>query len=99
MKGNFHAGFGEKYAETRSWQHEKVRYVLTLPVFHTLTVSDWDLSLAHLRSMEQAGIIPIGIHLGGENLEKLHSLFQRLVSCPNGESLPEKLGSMLCSLA
>jgi len=69
------------------------------PVFHTLTVSDWDLSLAHLRSMEQAGIIPIGIHLGGENLEKLHSLFQRLVNCPNGESLPEKLGSMLCSLA
>ena len=99
MKGNFHAGFGEKYAETRSWQHEKVRCVLTLPVFRTRTVSDWDLSLAHLRSLERAGVIPIGVHLGNENLEKLHKLFPRLVNCPNGEALPDKLGSMLSSLA
>jgi hypothetical protein len=31
--------------------------------------------------------------------ETLHKLFPRLVNCPNGESLPDKLGSMLSSLA
>ena len=69
------------------------------PVFRTRTVSDWDLSLAHLHSLERAGVIPIGIHLGNGNLEKLQQLFPRLVNCPDGESLPEKLGSMLSSLA
>jgi hypothetical protein len=99
VKGNFHAGFGEKYAETRSLQHEKVRCVLTQPVFHTRSVSDWELSLAHLRSLERAGIIPIGIHLGNDKLDKLHKLFPRLVNCPDGEALADKLGEMLCSLA
>jgi len=69
------------------------------PVFHTRAVSDWDLSLAHLRSLERAGITPIGVHLGSENLEKLNKLFPRLVNCPDGEALPEKLGSLLNSLA
>ena len=69
------------------------------PVYCTRTVSDWDLSLARLRSLERAGIIPIGVHLGNENLEKLRRLFTRLVNYPNGEELPDKLGSMLSSLA
>jgi hypothetical protein len=67
--------------------------------FLTRTVSDWDLSLAHLRSLERAGVIPIGVHLGNENLDKLHKLFPRLVNYPNGEVRPDKLGSMLSSLA
>jgi nitric oxide reductase activation protein len=69
------------------------------PIFHTCSISDWDLSLTHLRSLERSGVIPIGVHLGNENLEKLYKLFPRLVNCPNGESLPDKLGSMLSSLA
>jgi hypothetical protein len=68
------------------------------PVFHTRKVSDWDLSLDHLRSLERAGVIPIGIHLGDGNLEKLHKLFTRLVNCPEGQNLSAKLGEMLCSL-
>jgi hypothetical protein len=68
------------------------------PVFHTRSVSDWDLSLEHLRALERAGVIPIGIHLGDGNLEKLHKLFTRLVNCPDGHALPAKLGEMLCSL-
>ena len=68
------------------------------PVFHTPTVSDWDLSLAHLRSLERSGVIPIGVHLGTGKLKKLNQLFHRLVNCPNGESLPDKLGEMLRSL-
>ena len=82
---------------------ERLRVLLCIhdgePVYRTRTVSDWDLSLAHLRSLERAGITPIGVHLGNENLDKLHKLFPRLVNCPNGESLPDKLGSMLSSLA
>jgi hypothetical protein len=96
--------WGLRKAETELRFRQECLHVLLIlhdgePVFHTCTVSDWDLSLAHLRSMEHAGIIPIGVHLGNENLEKLHSLFQRLVNCPDGDSLPEKLGSMLCNLA
>jgi hypothetical protein len=68
------------------------------PVFHTRKVSDWDLSLDHLRSLERAGMIPIGIHLGDGNLEKLQKLFTRLVNCPDGRDLSVKLGEMLCSL-
>ena len=69
------------------------------PIYRTHSVSDWDLSLEHLLSLEQAGVITIGVHLGHNNLEKLHNLFTRLVNCPDGESLPDKLGSMLASLA
>jgi hypothetical protein len=69
------------------------------PIYHTSSVSDWDLSLAHMRSLERSGVIPIGIHLGNEDLEKLHKLLPRLVNCPNGEMLPDKLGGMLSSLA
>ena len=68
------------------------------PIYRTHSASDWDLSLAHLRSLEQAGVITIGIHLGHDNIEKLQTLFPRLVNCPNGESLPDKLGRMLMSL-
>ena len=95
-------GLRKAEAELRT-RPERLRVLLIAhdgdPVFRTRTISDWDLSLAHLRSLEQAGIIPIGVHLGDENLEKLHKLFTRLVNCPNGESLPDKLGSMLSSLA
>jgi hypothetical protein len=69
------------------------------PVFQTRTLSDWDLSLAHLRVLERAGVIPIGVHLGKGKLKKLNQLFPRLVNCPDGEALPEKLGRMLRSLA
>jgi hypothetical protein len=82
---------------------ERLRVLIIIhdgePIYRSSTVSDWDLSLAHLCSLEQAGIFPIGVHLGTENLEKLHRLFPRLVNCPEGEALPDKLGSMLCSLA
>lgn len=95
-------GLRKAEAELRA-RPERLHVLLIIhdgePVFHTRTVSDWDLSLAHLRSLERAGVIPIGVHLGNENLEKLHKLFPRLVNCPNGEALPDKLGSMLSSLA
>ena len=81
-------------------EHLKVLTILHdgEPVYHTRSVSDWDLSLAHLHSLEQAGVFTIGIHLGHDNLEKLHKLFPRLVNCPDSESLPDKLGRMLMSL-
>ena len=69
------------------------------PYFAPAPLSDWELSLAHLHSLERTGVIPIGIHLGSGNLEKLQQLFPRLVNCPDGESLPDRLGSMLSSLA
>lgn len=34
-----------------------------------------------------------------EELGKLHKLFPRLVNCPNGETLSDKPGNMLSSLA
>ena len=83
------------------------------PVYrYRSSVSDWDLSLHHLRSLVRAGITPIGVYLGNDNgepksgsLEKLHKLFNRLVivgdvhRSPDGNALPEKLGSLLSSLA
>lgn len=102
--------WGLRKAETElRTRPERLHVLLNIhdgePVFCTRTVSDRDLSLAHLRSLERAGVIPIGVHLNNENLEKLHKLFSRLVNvgkdhrCPNGEALPDKLGSMLSSLA
>jgi hypothetical protein len=82
---------------------ERLRVLLVLhdgePVFKAGSLSDWDLSLAHLRSLEHAGIMPIGIHLGHEKVNKLRKLFPRLVCCPEGNGLADKLGSLLCSLA
>jgi hypothetical protein len=96
--------WGLRKAETELRTRPERLHVLLIihdgePVYRARTVSDWDLSLAHLRSLERAGVIPIGVHLGNENLEKLHKLFPRLVNCQNGEALPDKLGSMLSSLA
>lgn len=95
-------GLRKAEAELRS-RPERLHVLLIIhdgePVFRTRTASDWDLSLAHLRALEQAGIMPIGIHLGNENLEKLHKLFTRLVNCPDGNALPEKLGNTLRNLA
>ncbi len=102
-------GLRKAEAELRA-RPERLHVLLIIhdgvPVFCTRTISDWVLSLAHLRSLERAGVIPIGIHLGNENdetrsvsLDKLHKLFPRLVNCQNGETLPDKLGSMLSSLA
>ena len=93
-----------KAEEALKARPERLRVVLVVhdgePVYrYRSAVSDWDLSLNHLRSLERAGIIPIGVHLGNENLEKLHRLFSRLVNCQNGNALPEKLGSLLSSLA
>jgi hypothetical protein len=61
---------------------------------------DWDLSMARVKSAEQKGIRVIGLFLGEdeEELRKMKLLFPRLiVTAP--ERLPEKLGSMLISLA
>jgi len=93
-----------KAEEALKARPERLRVVLVVhdgePVYrYRSAVSDWDLSLNHLRSMERVGIIPIGVHLGNENLEKLHKLFSRLVNCQNGNALPEKLGSLLSCLA
>jgi len=51
-----------------------------------------------MRPRPHAGVF-LFKYLGNENLEKLHKLFPRLVNCQNGEALPDKLGSMLSSLA
>ena len=100
MKGNFHAGFGEKRAETRLWQHRKVRCVLTLSVYSGALGDDWDLSLAHLAHLEARGILPIGIYLGQDSgdIEKLKRLFPRpIVTAP--QQLPERLGDVFRALA
>jgi hypothetical protein len=58
------------------------------------------LSIARVKSAEQKGIRVIGLFLGEEEeeLRKMKLLFPRLiVTAP--ERLPEKLGSMLISLA
>ena len=95
-------GLRKAEAELRT-RPERLRVLLIChdgePVYRTRTVSDWELSLSHLRSLERAGITPIGVHLGNDNLEKLHKLFSRLVNCPDGNLLPDKLGSLLSSLA
>jgi hypothetical protein len=95
VKGNFHAGFGEKHAETRLWQRRKVRCVLTLSVVE----GDRELSGAHLRLLADRGITPIGIYLGDdeEDIEKLHELFQWLILAAP-EQLPERLGDLVRSL-
>jgi hypothetical protein len=94
-------GLRKAEAELRQ-QPEHLRVLLILhdgdPVFRTRTFSDWELSLAHLRSLERSGVIPIGIHLGNGKVHKLHKLFSRLVCCSEGEKLADKLGNMLCSL-
>jgi hypothetical protein len=94
-------GLRKAEAELRK-RSERLRVLLILhdgdPVFRTRTLSDWDLSLSHLRSLERCGMIPIGIHLGHEKIHKLRKLFPRLVCCPEGDRLADKLGNLLCSL-
>jgi hypothetical protein len=94
-------GLRKAEAELRK-RAERLRVLLILhdgdPVFRTRTLSDWDLSLCHLRSLERGGVIPIGIHLGNEKIHKLRKLFTRLVCCPEGDRLADTLGNMLCSL-
>ncbi len=95
-------GLRKAEAELRT-RPERMRVLLVIhdgePVFRTRTTSDWALSLTHLRELDRSGITPIGVHLGDDNLEKLHKLFTRLVNCPDGNALPDKLGSLLSSLA
>jgi hypothetical protein len=94
-------GLRKAEAELRK-RPERLRVLLILhdgdPVFHTRTLSDWDLSLSHLHSLERYGVIPIGIHLGYEKIHKLRKLFPHLVCCPEGDRLADKLGNLLCSL-
>jgi hypothetical protein len=102
--GEEYLDWGLRIAEAELHTRPEHLHVLLIihdgaPVFHTRNVSDWDLSLAHLRALERSGVIPIGIHLGNGKLKKLQKLFPRLVDCPNGESLPDKLGQMLSSFA
>jgi hypothetical protein len=70
------------------------------PVWSGREGRDWDLSIARVKMAEQKGIRVIGLFLGEgeEELRKMKLLFPRLiVTAP--EWLPEKLGSMLISLA
>ena len=69
------------------------------PVYSGDLGNDYQMSLARLRRLERQGITPIGLYLGeGGNTVQLEALFPRLV-VTSGEKLPEKLGSMLRSLA
>ena len=70
------------------------------PVWSGPEGRDWDLSLARLTLAEQKGIKPIGLFLGeqDEDLKRMQRLFKRLIHTPP-DRLPEKLGSMLISLA
>jgi hypothetical protein len=63
-------------------------------------VSDWDVSLNHIRSLERKGIPVIGVYLDDNQdcAEKMRELFLRLVVC-RAEELPDKLGNLLRSLA
>ncbi len=70
------------------------------PVWSGPEGRDWDLSLARLTMAEQKGIKPIGLFLGeqDEDLKQMQRLFKRLINTPP-DRLPEKLRSMLISLA
>jgi hypothetical protein len=69
------------------------------PVYRTRAESDWNLSQERLSRMERSGITPIGVYIGPESgCSRLKLLFRRLVVC-EGRELPEKLGSLLQSLA
>lgn len=70
------------------------------PVYKGPDGNDWQLSYAHLRNLERAGIMTIGIYLGDEDeyRRKVQQLFPRLIVC-KGKELPDKLGNVLRSLA
>jgi len=70
------------------------------PVWSGREGRGWDLSIARVKSAEQIGIRVIGLFLGEdeEELRKMKLLFPRLI-VTTPERLPEKLGSMLISLA
>ena len=70
------------------------------PVYKGPDGNDWELSYAHLRKLERAGIMTIGIYLGDEDeyRRKVQQLFPRLIAC-KGKELPGKLGNVLRSLA
>ena len=61
---------------------------------------DWDLSLQRLKAAEQRGLKPIGLYLGRSpsDLTQMRQLFARLIDT-TPDRLPEKLGSLLISLA
>ena len=70
------------------------------PVWSGREGRDWDLSIARVKAAKQKGIRVIGLFLGEdeEELRKMKLLFPRLI-VTTPERLPEKLGSMLISLA
>ena len=70
------------------------------PVWSGREGRDWDLSIARVNLAEQKGIKVIGLFLGEgeEELRKMQRLFPRLIATAP-DRLPEKLGSMLISLA
>jgi nitric oxide reductase activation protein len=82
---------------------ERLKVLLVIhdgePVYRTRAESDWNLSQECLSRMERSGITPIGVYIGPESgCSRLKLLFRRLVVC-EGRELPEKLGSLLQSLA
>jgi hypothetical protein len=99
VKGNFHAGFGEKHAETRLWQRKKVRCVLTLSVYAGRRGNDWQRSLDRLHRLETSPITVIGVYLGHSesDREKLGQLF-RWLTVTTGEELSDRLGDLLQAL-
>ncbi len=73
------------------------------PVWSGREGRDWDLSIARLKQAERQGVRPIGLYLndGPEDAEeqrKMQQLFTRLI-VTTPDQLPEKLGSLLLSLA
>jgi len=102
---NEYLDWGLRKAETElKSRSERLRVLIIItdgdPVYrYRSLVSDWNLSMSHLRSLERQGVTPIGVFLGSDNLEKMKMLFSRLVICAKGNDLPEKLGRLLSSLA
>ncbi len=70
------------------------------PVWSGREGRDWDLSIHRLHTAERQGIRPIGLYLGRSTSDhaQMQKLFARLIEC-QPDRLPEKLGSLLISLA
>lgn len=90
-----------KAEEALATRPEKKRVILVIhdgePVFHLGPFSDYDVSQAHVRDLDKAGYIPIGLYIGGGETARIAGIFPRLVAC-KPENLPEKLGNMLANL-
>jgi hypothetical protein len=84
-------------------QPERLKLLIVLhdgqPVYSGRRGYDWELSLRHLRHLDDRGITPVGVYLGADTDDehKLKTLFRWLIVC-SPEQLPERLGDLLRSL-